>query len=515
VMACGHVNPAVAQQGPFSKIFEAEKAVVSGARVQTTYGGFTCTGYVAFVNLSNDYLEWQIVVPTAGEYTANFRYAFGTDGAGPLKVQTNGNVAGNFYPFFSTGSWTSWQTNSLRVVLKAGVNYLRLTSNGYVSPIIDHVKVVTVDAPTNVPTTSDCEAPFSRYFEAENAKTFGPIVLAEHPGYTGTGYLDFQNASNDYIEWTFDLPAAGWYEYEFRYANGSTEPRPLYIQVNGRDDIKAFPPFGSTGGWSNWQVFKWSSTFLQGRNTIRISSQGYSGPNVDHLRVTYQKPLPFSSIFEAENAKIFGATVSAEHPGYTGTGYVKFQQTYNNYIEWTFDLPAAGWYQFAFRYAYDGNERGEPIVPVFLQVNGSTSVKAFYPFFSTGGWSNWQVVNPRGDYFLQGRNTIRFLTEGYIGPNVDYLQVYQEPANSISAVEQQPAAAFPNPATDVLNVKLGAGSEKADVRLLSAEGVDKLIKLVRKEAEEVVFDVSGVAPGWYVLRVQRGKTVETKQIRIK
>jgi hypothetical protein len=122
-------------------------------------------------------------------------------------------------------------------------------------------------------------------YEAENAVLSGPAIASANGGYSGTGYADYTNLSNDYIEWTVNLAASGSYAIDFQHANGSTGDRPLEIRVNGQV-VAASLSFGPTGSWSTWQ--KTSSltvSMQQGANTIRATAIGSSGTNVDYLEV--------------------------------------------------------------------------------------------------------------------------------------------------------------------------------------------------------------------------------------
>lgn len=140
-------------------------------------------------------------------------------------------------------------------------------------------------------------------YEAENA-VYAPTTLwtnaqsgfAARPGFTGTGYLDFQNAGGDYIEWTVTTPHAGNHPIAFRYALGNASAaRPLAVAVNGRTVIDGLP-FPNTGageaGWANYQVVSTNVLLTKGVNTIRVSATGSSGPNLDHLSVTTPVPPP-------------------------------------------------------------------------------------------------------------------------------------------------------------------------------------------------------------------------------
>lgn len=125
--------------------------------------------------------------------------------------------------------------------------------------------------------------------EAENAKISGAVITREHSGYSGTGFVDFINKSGDYIEFTVNIELAGTYDFDFRYALGiASGARPLNISVNG-NSIASYYPFGSTGSWSTWVTTgDVGGTLVKGINTIRITATGYSGPNVDYLRLEKQ-----------------------------------------------------------------------------------------------------------------------------------------------------------------------------------------------------------------------------------
>jgi len=70
-------------------------------------------------------------------------------------------------------------------------------------------------------------------YEAEAAVLSGCVVSSVLSGYTGTGFADYLNPSNDYVEWTVNVGTSGQYELQFRYALSSGN-RPLQIKVNGQ-----------------------------------------------------------------------------------------------------------------------------------------------------------------------------------------------------------------------------------------------------------------------------------------
>ena len=122
-------------------------------------------------------------------------------------------------------------------------------------------------------------------YEAENATLSGSLIATQYPGYSGSGYADYQNASGDSVQFSLVANSAGTCPVAFRYANGSTGDRPLQLSVNGSVVVGSlsFPP---TGGWANWAFTATNNVTLNaGINTIQITSFGFNGANVDYMLV--------------------------------------------------------------------------------------------------------------------------------------------------------------------------------------------------------------------------------------
>src|SRR5690606_12395208 len=68
------------------------------------------------------------------------------------------------------------------------------------------------------------------------------------------------------------------------YTNVYKKNKPLQITVNNviSETAKEFP---STGSWSNYQVVSSTVNLQAGTHTIRATSIGSSGSNIDHLRI--------------------------------------------------------------------------------------------------------------------------------------------------------------------------------------------------------------------------------------
>ncbi|PRX28273.1 PelA/Pel-15E family pectate lyase [Orenia metallireducens] len=259
-----------------------------------------------------------------------------------------------------------------------------------------------------------------KIYEAEDASSSaGTIVATEHQGYTGLGFVDYNpNKPGGYLEWIVDVPKAGEYELQFRYASGASENRPAEIKVNGHV-VEPNLAFNPTGAWDSWKQTQTVTTLRAGKNVIRATATGSSGgANIDHLKLEYNSNY-FDQILEAEKAKGSGTIVGTEHEGYTGTGFVDYKPNQpGGYLEWTVDIPAAGKYTLQFRYGNGASANR----PAEIKVNGDV-VEPNLAFDSTGAWDNW-VTTETTVNLQAGKNVIRATATGASGgANIDHLRV--------------------------------------------------------------------------------------------
>lgn len=130
-------------------------------------------------------------------------------------------------------------------------------------------------------------------YESEAATISQGVVESNHAGFTGSGFVNFDNVVGSSVEYTVTAPAAGSYSLTFRYANGTTANRPLDVTVNGTlaaDDL-AFP---GTGAWTTYRTVTATATLVAGTNKIKTTAVTVNGgPNADSLTVdTVQGPGP-------------------------------------------------------------------------------------------------------------------------------------------------------------------------------------------------------------------------------
>ncbi|XVS61377.1 PQQ-dependent sugar dehydrogenase [Actinosynnema sp. CA-299493] len=120
--------------------------------------------------------------------------------------------------------------------------------------------------------------------QSEAATISRGAVETEHAGFTGTGYVDYDNAFGGYVEYAVSAARTGAHALVFRYANGTDADRPLALTVNGaRAGVVSFP---GTGGWSTWRDVTTSVRLRAGVNRVRATATtGDGGPNADRLAV--------------------------------------------------------------------------------------------------------------------------------------------------------------------------------------------------------------------------------------
>ncbi|MEV4114047.1 glycosyl hydrolase family 28 protein [Nonomuraea sp. NPDC049695] len=127
-------------------------------------------------------------------------------------------------------------------------------------------------------------SPGNRY-EAENATISQGVVESNHAGFSGTGFVNYDNVAGSYVEFTVNAAAAGPATLTLRYANGTTAGRPMDIAVNGTVVAPA-KPFDGTGSWTTWQSTTVSAQLAAGANTVRATATtANGGPNLDYLEV--------------------------------------------------------------------------------------------------------------------------------------------------------------------------------------------------------------------------------------
>jgi len=173
--------------------------------------------------------------------------------------------------------------------------------------------------------------------QAEDATIYHGFVDTLRAGYTGTGYVNYDNEIGSYVEFNINVITAGEYSLSFRYANGNTSNRSCGLIVNG--DNMGGLNFAPTGDWETWQTESKAVSLNTGSNIIRVTSTNTDGgPNLDGLCIsecTSSLPpinpdsvvVPYKSAFNASASTRYSVQVNGQDvfvEAYKDYNYVHF-----------------------------------------------------------------------------------------------------------------------------------------------------------------------------------------------
>ncbi|MHC4743030.1 MAG: CBM35 domain-containing protein, partial [Planctomycetota bacterium] len=343
-------------------IYPAEDAVIVGAQIDQFW--------VDYINSSGDYVEWTVDVAAAADYDLSWRYSLAS-GDRPLEIKVNGQVVDPSFSFPATGSFGTWDfTASLRVALNVGTNTVRATAIGSSGANIDYLKVTeTID-------TSGPQAPYFYYDPTDK-----PFALV------GQSYNEtLADTANDP-----DLNET----LTFSKLTG-----PAWLNV-ASDGTLSGTPISADMGTNVFTVRVIDSTALTADTTLVIE--------------VYQKTG--EEIYEAEDAVYVGGIFGDSYGGYTGSGYVDYQNSSGDYVEWTVNASEAGLGSLEFRYALGSGDR-----PLEIMVNGQV-VEPSLSFPSTGSFGTWDYTSILMVTLNAGDNTVQATAIASSGANVDHLKV--------------------------------------------------------------------------------------------
>ncbi|MEC3974108.1 glycosyl hydrolase 2 galactose-binding domain-containing protein [Amycolatopsis sp. H20-H5] len=120
-------------------------------------------------------------------------------------------------------------------------------------------------------------------YEAENGVIGQGVVESNHAGYSGTGFVNYDNTVGSSVEFTVNAAGAGAADVVLRYANGTTANRPMDISVNGTV-VSAGQAFAGTGDWTTWATKTVRVNLVAGVNKIKtVATTANGGPNLDRI----------------------------------------------------------------------------------------------------------------------------------------------------------------------------------------------------------------------------------------
>jgi len=169
-------------------------------------------------------------------------------------------------------------------------------------PQYSEADVANLDAPN--PIGGACNEPYFRFrtlilqdtqspsaiflnpcgaLQAENAAHSGSVNETVYGGFQGASYVKYTNPNGGWIQWTVNVPNAATWTLGFRYALGTTA-KSMKLEVDGATVVNPMS-FASTGAWTEWRMREQAVTLTAGSHTVKLSTTGAGGPNVDSLAV--------------------------------------------------------------------------------------------------------------------------------------------------------------------------------------------------------------------------------------
>jgi chitinase len=279
--------PTPAQAAPTR--YEAENApAVCNGTIDTNWTGFSGTGFCNTPNAVGAAMTWTVSAASAGSATLGIRYANGTTTDRPADVVVNGATAMSAVSFPGTGAWTTWATKTLTVQVNSGSNTIKLSAT-------------TTSGDANIDFLDfEVAAPAFTDYQAENCTISQGVVESNHTGFTGTGFVNYDNATGSYVECAVSAASAGTATLTYRYSNGTTTNRPMSIAGQTIN-------FPSTGNWDTWADVNVTVTLSAGTNAVRATATTVNGgPNLDRVRVTGGTPPPPPNPMAAAPYEYFG-----------------------------------------------------------------------------------------------------------------------------------------------------------------------------------------------------------------
>ncbi|MEU9618876.1 PQQ-dependent sugar dehydrogenase [Streptomyces sp. NPDC048155] len=123
-------------------------------------------------------------------------------------------------------------------------------------------------------------------YEAESATIVKGAAESNHSGYSGTGFVNGDNVTGSYVEFTVTAASAGTGQIAIRYSNGTEATRPADIAVGGTV-VSAARAFKATTDWNTWATSTLTAPVAAGSNKIRLTSTTADGlPNLDYIDFT-------------------------------------------------------------------------------------------------------------------------------------------------------------------------------------------------------------------------------------
>ena len=261
------------------------------------------------------------------------------------------------------------------------------------------------------------------------------IIVA--PALEGGGYVVNNFETGEWLEYTIDVPAAGFYRPELRVSNNNWSPSPAFrFAIEGRGDLTAAITVPSTGSWDTFQWVGGEPAYLAaGQQVLRVVAlRQYF--NVGSVRIVdAPDPAPYSGApsaipgtWEAEDFDLGGQGVAYRDnvAGNTGGqyrptedvdivpssdgeggGYIVNEFETGEWLAYTVDVASSGTYDVELRVS---NQDWAPAPAFRLEIDG-TAIPGSVDVPSTGSWGAFTWVKKPRVLLRAGRHVLRVVSE--------------------------------------------------------------------------------------------------------
>ena len=267
-----------------SQLYEAENAQRVNAGVGMSAAGYSGSGFVENITQqqvgtntqSASSVLFTVTAPTQGSYAVDMRYASSSAGTRTMSVYVNG-VYNQQASFPGTNGWAKWSIQTMALDLHGGTNTIEyrygLNDSGWIN--LDYIRVLYNSTPM-MNTAS--------LYEAETAGIITPAGIYTSDPTASNGKFVGNLNSGAGVTFTVNVPTAGAYALDTRYAASGSAVRTLTV-TTGSSSVQA--QFPVTGGWDVWAQQTVPVLLLAGSNTIQyqVGSNDNGLLNLDYVQV--------------------------------------------------------------------------------------------------------------------------------------------------------------------------------------------------------------------------------------
>ncbi|ODS77504.1 MAG: hypothetical protein ABS46_18100 [Cytophagaceae bacterium SCN 52-12] len=288
---------------------------------------------------------------------------------------------------------------------------------------------------------------------------------------------------NSWLDYPVNVPASGYYTFNFRVANGFSDDAMLRV-LSGDSTVLGQLAVPRTGGMNNWKTVPAMVWLSSGNQVLRISiPKGLFSLNWFEAQQNI-KAIP--GRIQAESFDL-ASDVGTENNGDQDNGINVHSIDDDDWMEYNVSVAQAGSHIFNFRIA---NAYGYGIIEI-RNSNGTVLGEVNIP--QTGGWQSWSNISttailPAGNQLLRlyaKRGTFNF----------NWFEVtYGSIPQTASVI------GFPAPAS------LEAGSAAVDLGI-SSNNTESPVQVVSSDTSIVAVHLSGGT--WYATPVAAGTATLT------